>query len=57
MARDLNDLLKAAKAKPMTAADQETQRRSFAYGNAHIENERVTRDMVNKAADAIKPRS
>lgn len=56
MPSELNDLLAAAKAKPMSAADQETQRRSFAYGNAHIENARVTWDMVNEAADEIKPR-
>jgi hypothetical protein len=57
MPRELKDLLDAAKAKPMSAADRETQRRSFAYGNAHIENARVTWEMVNKAADAIKPRT
>ena len=56
MPRELKDLLEAAKAKPMSAADRETQRRSFAYGNAHIENVRVTWDMVNRAADDIKPR-
>jgi hypothetical protein len=35
----------------MTPEEQEAQRRSFAYGNAHIENERVTREMVDDAAD------
>ena len=52
---ELSELLEAAKSKPMTAADRETQRRSFAYGNAHIENARVTREMVDEAARA-KPR-
>lgn len=56
MATHLNELLAAARAAPMSAADRETQRRSFAYGNAHIENQRVTRDMVDKAAQLIKAR-
>lgn len=40
---------KAAKIR-MSSEDQEAQRRSFAYGNAHIENERVTREMIDAAA-------
>ena len=32
--------------------DRESQRRSFAYGNVKIENERVTREMIDRAADA-----
>ncbi len=56
MPTDLKELLAAANAKPMSAADCEIQRRSFAYGNAHIENQRVTREMVDEAAQAIKRR-
>jgi hypothetical protein len=56
MPTDIKDLLAAARAKPMTQADIETQRRSFAYGNAHIENARVTREMVAEAAQTIKSR-
>ena len=56
MPTELKDLLEAARAKPMTDADSEAQRRSFAYGNAHIENSRVTRAMVNEAAQAISAR-
>ena len=54
MPPELIELLEAAKAKPMSAGDKECQRRSFAYGNAHIENARVTREMVDDAARAIK---
>ncbi len=54
MPKELKDLLEAAKAKPMSAEDKETQRRSFAYGNAHIENARVTREMVDHAAQEIR---
>jgi hypothetical protein len=51
----LQELLEAARnAPPMSEADKEEQRRSFAFGNAHIENERVTREMVDRAADQIK---
>ena len=33
----------------MTPAEVREQRRSFAYGNTHIENSTVTREMVAKA--------
>lgn len=49
------DMLKLAGKARMSPEEQEAQRRSFAFGNAKIENERVTRDMIDKAADA-KPR-
>lgn len=50
MAKDLERLLKAAKKFTMTDEEQEEQRRSFAYGNANIENENVTREAVDQAA-------
>lgn len=53
MTDDLKKMLDAAKNAPMSNEDQEEQRRSFAYGNAHIENDRVTREMVNEAASRI----
>jgi hypothetical protein len=37
----------------MSRDEKEAQRRSFAYGNANIENARVTREMVHKVADRI----
>jgi hypothetical protein len=54
MSDHLQKLLEVARRAPMSDADKEAQRRSFAYGNAHIENERVTREMVDEAADKIK---
>lgn len=54
MTENLRELLEAAKRIEMTAEDKEEQRRSFVYGNANIENPRVTRDMVDKAAEALK---
>jgi hypothetical protein len=53
MPTELEKMLEAARAKPMTADEREDQRRSFAYGNAHIENARVTREMVDDAAKRI----
>lgn len=49
----LQKLIDASRAKSMTEAEKEAQRRSFAYGNAHIENDRVTRQMVDEAAEKI----
>lgn len=51
MTEKLQGLIDAARNRPMSDQEQEEQRRSFAYGNAHIENERVTREMVDEAAD------
>lgn len=53
MTDKLQELIDAARSRPMSEAEQEEQRRSFAYGNAHIENERVTRAMVDEAADKL----
>jgi hypothetical protein len=50
MSEDLKALLKAASEIKMTREEREEQRRSFAYGNANIENERVTRATIEEAA-------
>jgi len=46
------EMLKLATMSRMTPDEREAQRRSFAFGNAKIENDRVTREMIDKAADA-----
>jgi hypothetical protein len=51
MSGKLQQLIDASRGRKMTAAEKEAQRRSFAYGNAHIENSRVTREMVDEAAE------
>jgi hypothetical protein len=51
---DLNSLLSQARQVHMSPADKEAQRRSFAFGNANIENARVTRDTVNKQAELLE---
>lgn len=53
MSEDLQKLIDASRGRQMSDAEKEAQRRSFAYGNAHIENERVTREMVDEAAEKI----
>lgn len=53
MNEPLKTLIEAARKAPQTKSDLEVQRRSFAYGNTHFENEMITRDMVNKIADEM----
>ncbi|HYI07882.1 MAG TPA: hypothetical protein VEK57_02320 [Thermoanaerobaculia bacterium] len=53
MSDELEKLLEAAKYRPLTRSEQEEQRRSFAYGNANIENSRVTRETVDQQAEEL----
>ncbi len=53
MSDQLQKLIDASRGQVMSDAEKEAQRRSFAYGNAHIENERVTRQMVDEAAEKL----
>lgn len=46
-------ILESAKKIVMTTDEKEAQRRSFAYGNTSIENPRITREMIDQAADAL----
>ena len=50
----LQKLVEAARSAPSPKDEREAQRRSFAYGNTHIENERITREMVDEQAEALK---
>jgi len=49
----LEFLLEKAKKIQMTDAQKEEQRRSFAYGNTKIENDLITREMIDEAAERI----
>jgi hypothetical protein len=51
----LQQLLEKARENAPTPEEKEEQRRSFAYGNTKIENPRITREMVDKAADDLGP--
>jgi len=46
MTKELAELIERARKIEMTPHQAAEQRRSFAYGNTHIENERITREMV-----------
>jgi hypothetical protein len=54
MTDKLNALLKEARSIPMTSAEREEQRRSFVYGNTAFENERITRELVDRIADNLE---
>ncbi|NIK46730.1 hypothetical protein [Variibacter gotjawalensis] len=53
MTDSLKALLEAAKSAKTTPEQREQQRRSFAYGNTHFENQRITREMVDREAEKL----
>jgi hypothetical protein len=53
MSPKLQTLLKSAQKAKMTPDQREKQRRSFAYGNTKIENDRITRTIVDRAAKSL----
>ena len=54
MTNYLQELVDAARRVPFPNDAREAQRRSFAYGNTRIENERITRQMVDEQAEVLK---
>lgn len=54
MSDKLADLIERAKRVKMTPEQEEQQRRSFAFGNTSFENSRITRNMVDEAAEALR---
>lgn len=54
MSDELKLLLKAARSVEMSPEDREEQRRSFAYGNSKIENDRITRKTIDEQAEYLK---
>lgn len=53
MSEKIQKLIEMAKAARPSAEQSERQRRSFAYGNTHFENERITRETVDRAAEKL----
>jgi hypothetical protein len=49
----LKKLLDAAKTAKPSPEHREEQRRSFAYGNTHFENDLITREMVDREAEKL----
>jgi hypothetical protein len=50
---NLQKLIDLARAHKITPEEHQAQVRSFAYGNTHIENDSITRQDVDEAADLI----
>jgi hypothetical protein len=53
---ELNEMIERARSVTMTAAEREEQRRSFVFGNTSIENERITREIVDQVAESMAAR-
>jgi len=54
MTAELEKLVEAARQRPFPEEERQAQRRSFAYGNAKIENDRITWEMVVEADERIQ---
>jgi len=57
MSNELKELLTAAGKTALTPNEKEAQRRSFAYGNAKIENPRITRATIDEEAENLKKKN
>jgi hypothetical protein len=57
MSNKLEELVVRTRKITMTSDQLREQRRSFAYGNTNIENERITREMVAEADRKIEAES
>jgi hypothetical protein len=53
MTTPLQAMIDAAKRVTPTPAEREEHRRSFVYGNTAFENERITREMVDREAEKL----
>ena len=53
MTHALEALIEKAKRVHMSVQQMRAQRLSFVYGNTHIENERITREMVAEADERV----
>jgi hypothetical protein len=54
MTEYLKRLIDLARTVEMSPEQREEQRQSFAYGNTHIENQRITRETVADAAQEMR---
>ncbi|HEV7368268.1 hypothetical protein [Arenibaculum sp.] len=54
MEYSLDTLVEMARRVKMTPEQEESQRRSFAYGNVAFENPLVTREMIDRAAETLR---
>lgn len=49
MTENLDELVSRARKIEMSVPELREQRKSFVYGNTHIENDHITREMVDEA--------
>ena len=54
MSDHLQMLIEAARSYRMSPEELQAQRRSFAYGNTKIENDLITREMVDAQDELLK---
>jgi Fic family protein len=54
MTRDLQELIEKSRSFKMSDDEAEEQRRSFAYGSAKIENNDITREIIDEAAHRLE---
>jgi hypothetical protein len=54
VSEEVNELIEMARTIWMMAEQAERQRRSFAYGNVKIENDSITWDTINRAAERLE---
>ncbi|MEL7300493.1 MAG: hypothetical protein AAFM92_08940 [Pseudomonadota bacterium] len=54
MSEHLKELVERAKRVRMTSPERQAQRVSFAFGTANIENEDVTREMVEEVVRKLE---
>jgi hypothetical protein len=54
MTAELKQLVEKARRFEMTPDQERAQRRSFVYGNTHIENDRITRELVDEVDKALE---
>ena len=53
MTKELEELIERSRKIEMTPEQETRQRQSFAYGNTHIENDMITREMIAAADQKI----
>ena len=56
MSEELDELIEMARTIRMTPEQAERQRRSFAYGNVKVENDSITWEMIDRAAEELAKR-
>ena len=54
MGYDLLKLVERARRVTLSDRDKEEQRRGFAYGNLRLEDDRVTRTHIDRAAESLR---